>query len=236
VQKENWRGKGTAICMRTIRRFLRRLPRLDLKNSVVLLALVPTAYAVFTGLTMTPTWPMPAWIAIPGAASLLLVSVAVGNYISRVSEFNKSLKRYDNYVHPIPSWYGWTLLGLTTTAEVTLALLVNIIPGVRTYSVIAFPMLGLAGVFVYSLRMALTEAVELREDGRKEAEKKKNERRKEKLNAPKAPKDAPVMLAPIPVILEWKKECPVCKEPFTDQHKYSSHIRWSHPKKEAENV
>ena len=208
--------------MKKLRRFLRHLPtlRFDLKSGIVLLALVPTAWAVLCGLTMTDTWPMPFWIAIPGALSLIIVSVSVSSYIAQASEYNKSLKRNDYDVHKIPAWYGWALLVLTTVAEITLALLVNVIPGVRTYSVIAFPMLGLSGVFVYSLRMALAEAIGLREDGRKEAKEARRVR-----------KVAPKIVVPVPQIAAWSKVCPTCGAQFTNPNAYSAHQRWQHPKK-----
>jgi hypothetical protein len=206
--------------MKKIRRFLRKLSAQDWKSNIILLALVPTAWAVYTGLTMTPTWPMPWIIAIPGALALLFVSVGVAGYISRVSEYNKSLKRYDALVHNIPVWYGWFLLVLTTTAEITLALLVNIIPGVRTYSVIAFPMLGLSGIFVYSLRSTLEDAIEERDKGRLERDIKRKDAKRASANTGTPTKSKP----------DPRRTCPQCGAVLANANAYSAHVRWKHPK------
>lgn len=151
-------------------------------NIISILAPIPTGWAVYAGLTEHSAWPMPPWIAIPGAVALVAVTISISSFIIESVQFNKSLKAKDKSegIQVMPISYGWILLCFAVAAEITLTLLIVIFPGLRTYAVIAFPLLSLAGMFTFVLRNNLAERIaergKMREERRKStAEKPQSE-------------------------------------------------------------
>lgn len=104
---------------------------------------------------------MPPWAAFCGALALVGVNIATSGYIVDVIAFNKGLRRKDKIgddgIAKLNPGAGYALLGLALAAEITLALLIGVIPGLLVYSVLAFPLLAGAGVFVAILRLQLAE-------------------------------------------------------------------------------
>jgi len=155
---------------------------------VTLIAPIPTGWAVYAGLSVRDAWPMPGYIAIPGSVALVAVSISVSSYIIDVNSFNKSLRRADRTgeraISPINTMSGWMLLTLATLSEITLALLVSIVPGLRTYAVLAFPLLTGAGIFTFVLRVQLAEKVTERDKQRIDRKANKEMRVQPEKNAP----------------------------------------------------
>jgi hypothetical protein len=142
-------------------------------NLISILAPIPTGWAVYAGLTERSAWPMPAPIATLGAIALVAVTISISSFIVESVQYNQGLKSRDKTdgVQPISISYGWSLLGFAVLAEITLTLLIVIFPGLRTYAVIAFPLLSLAGMFCFVLRINLAgriaERGKLRDERRK---------------------------------------------------------------------
>jgi hypothetical protein len=201
-------------------------------NLVPLLAPIPTGWAVYAGLTLRSTWPMPWYVAIPGAVALVAVSISVSAYIIETAAYNKSLRRADTLgdqaVQPAGIIPGWILLGVATIAEIVLALLIGVIPGLRTYAVLAFPLLSLAGMFTFVLRTNLAERIGVRDRMRAERRTTKAIRSQsapdamlKRRSASHGPKS-------------WPDTCPHCGASMRSAQGWSSHSgRWCpvlHPK------
>ena len=197
-----------------------------------LLAPIPTGWAVYAGLTVKDAWPMPVYVALPGSVALIAVSISVSSYIIDVNTFNKSLRRADKTgeqaIQPVNALPGWVLLSMATAAEITLALLVSIIPGLRTYAVLAFPLLTGAGIFTLVLRVQLAEKTKDRDSLRIERRTAK-ENRPESERTPKGKKRTPAHHAK-----GWPDACPHCGVQIHSANAWSSHSgRWCpvlHPK------
>lgn len=176
---------------------------------------------------------MPLYIAAPGAVALVAVSISISSYIIDVNSFNKSLHRADKTgetaIHPVDALPGWVLLALATAAEITLALLVSIIPGLRTYAVLAFPLLTGAGIFTFVLRVQLAERTKERDHARVERRIAKENRSDADRN-PKSNKRSPAHS-----VKGWPDTCPHCAAQIRSANAWSSHSgRWCpvlHPKK-----
>ncbi len=203
-----------------------------LLNIAPLLAPIPTGWAVYSGLTVQNAWPMPPYISIPGAFALIAVSVSISSYIIDVNAFNRSLRRADKTgeqaIQTINVLPGWVLLALATASEITLALLVSIITGLRTYAVLAFPLLTAAGVFTLVLRVQLAERTRERDTMRVERRSAK-ENRSQSERTPKNKKRSPAHGSK-----GWPDTCPHCGAPIGSANAWSSHSgRWCpvlHPK------
>jgi hypothetical protein len=201
-------------------------------NLVTLIAPIPTGWAVYAGLSVREAWPMPLYIAVPGAVALVAVSISISSYIIDVNSFNKSLRRADKTgelaIQTVNALPGWGLLGLATAAEITLALLVSIIPGLRTYAVLAFPLLTGAGIFTFVLRVQLAERMKERDSLRIERRIAK-ENRPESERTPKGKKRSPTNS-----VKGWPDSCPHCGAQIRSANAWSSHSgRWCpvlHPK------
>jgi hypothetical protein len=142
-------------------------------NIISILAPIPTGWAVYAGLTERSAWPMPPSVAIAGAVALVAVTVSISSFIIESVQFNKSLKAKDRTdgIQTMPIAYGWILLVFAVIAEITLTLLIVIFPQLRTFAVIAFPLLSLAGMFTFVLRNNLAERIAERGKVREERRK-----------------------------------------------------------------
>jgi hypothetical protein len=136
------------------------------------LAAVPTGWAIYAGVTEQPAFPMWEPAAIIGAVAIITTSIAAGMLIMDILAYNQGMKnKTEREELSMPVWSAWAILAGCVLAEVTLSLLVVVIPGALSFGVLVFPLMSAAGVFAFTTRVSLQQRAADRE--RTRAEKKK---------------------------------------------------------------
>jgi hypothetical protein len=136
-------------------------------------AAVPTGWAIYAGVTGQPAFPMNPYAAGIGAVAVIATSIAAGLLIADIATYNQSMKnkteREELGMSTLPAWL--IFLGCVL-AEITLSLLIVVIPGALVFGVLVFPLMTAAGVFAFAVRFDLWGREVCRENGRAEIEAK----------------------------------------------------------------
>jgi hypothetical protein len=129
------------------------------------LAAVPTGWAIYAGVTGQPAFPMNPLAAGIGAVAIIATSIAAGLLVVDIVAYNQSMKNQtERNELSMSVRSAWFVLGLCTLAEITLSLLIVVIPGALTFGVLVFPLMTAAGVFAFAIRFDLQQ----REAGREQ--------------------------------------------------------------------
>jgi hypothetical protein len=149
------------------------------------LATVPAAWAIYAGVTEYPTFPMNRLCAILGAAGVISTSIAAGLLVTDIKAYNQTMKnKTERAEFEMSATPAWLIFGGCVLAEITLSLLIVVIPGALSFGVLVFPLMTAAGVFAFAVRYDLLKR-----------ESDLLQERKQKATAPKVarkPKQEPV--------------------------------------------
>lgn len=131
------------------------------------LAAVPTGWAIYAGMEKIPAFPMKPFAAIIGAIAIIATSILTGLLVVDIYAYNQTMNNEAERVKLAMSpRNAWLVLVLCVLAEVTLTLLIVIIPDALLFGVLAFPLMTFAGVFATALRYSLAQRESIREQGR----------------------------------------------------------------------
>lgn len=142
-------------------------------------AAIPTGWAIYAGVTKQPAFPMPFFAAGLGAVAVIATSIAAGMLITDIKAYNQGMKnkteREELGMSTIPAWL---IFGGCVLAEITLSLLIVVIPGALSFGVLVFPLITAAGVFAFSVRFDLQKREDERDEARLQAKKQKEQQQK----------------------------------------------------------
>lgn len=122
-----------------------------------LFAAVPTGWAIYAGLTNTPVFPMNPYAAAVGALAVITTSASAGLLLTDIKSHNQALRDDEQNEFNMTSKHAWFIIAGCALAEITLSLLIVVIPTALSFGVLVFPLLSLAGVFSLSVRYDLTK-------------------------------------------------------------------------------
>ena len=127
-------------------------------------AALPTAWAVFAGVTLVAVFPMPTWAAYSSGAAVVLVVVLSGLLHQDIRRYNEALKARgvkglakESGLQEIPEAWALWIAGGAIVAELALSLMLGLWPIARPAAVLVFPLLNLCGMFAVSVRYTLAE-------------------------------------------------------------------------------
>jgi hypothetical protein len=143
------------------------------------LAAVPTGWAIYAGVIKYPAFPMHTVCAILGATGIISTSFAAGLLVTDIKAFNQGLHNITEHKDfEMSTMSAWLIFGGCVLAEITLSLLIVVIPGVLAFSVLVFPLMTAAGVFAFAVRYDLmdreAELLKARADKKKSQSEEKN--------------------------------------------------------------
>jgi hypothetical protein len=122
------------------------------------LSAAPTAWAIYAGVRKLDVFPMWPPAAISGAIAIIATSIAAGLLVTDIKAYNQGMKnqteRKELGMSTGPAWF---VLGGCVLAEITLSLLIVVIPGALPFGVLVFPLMTLAGVFAFAVRFDLLQ-------------------------------------------------------------------------------
>lgn len=148
------------------------------------LAAAPTGWAIYAGVTQQPVFPIWNPAAIAGAIAIISTSIAAGLLIVDILAYNQSMKnKTEREELSMPVNRAWFILAGCVLAEITLSLLIVIIPGAISFGVLVFPLMTAAGVFSFAVRFDLQE----REQKRAELREKPKVKRQKLTEKPVEP-------------------------------------------------
>lgn len=143
------------------------------------LAAAPTGWAIYAGVTEQPAFPMWQPAAIVGAIAIITTSIQAGLLVTDIKAYNQGMKnkteREELGMAELPAWL---IFGGCVLAEITLSLLIVVIPGALAFGVLVFPLMTAAGVFAFAVRYDLEQREADRE--RERVAKKKTAQQNEK--------------------------------------------------------
>jgi hypothetical protein len=122
------------------------------------LAAVPTGWAIYAGVTEQAAFPMWEPAAMVGALAIITTSVAAGLLVVDIYAYNQSMKNKTERAElGMSALSAWLILGGCVVAEITLSLLIVVIPGALKFGVLVFPLMTAAGVFAFAVRFDLKQ-------------------------------------------------------------------------------
>jgi glucan phosphoethanolaminetransferase (alkaline phosphatase superfamily) len=146
------------------------------------LAAVPTGWAIYAGVTSQPAFPMNPIAAVLGAVAVIATSIAAGLLVTDIKTYNQGMKnkteRDELEVSTLPAWL---VFGGCVLAEISLSLLIVVIPSLLAWGVLVFPLMTAAGVFAFALRFDLQQREAELSQLRAAEERKKAEQKAKKL-------------------------------------------------------
>ena len=119
-------------------------------------AAVPTGWAIYAGVTQQSVFPVWMPAAICGAVAIVTIDIAAASLIVDILNFNQSLKnKTEHELFEMDVKQAWGVLIGAVVAEITLSLLIVVFESMLAWGVVVFPLMTLAGVFAYALRVDL---------------------------------------------------------------------------------
>jgi predicted transcriptional regulator len=128
-----------------------------------LVAPLPTAFAVGTSVIEHLDWPK--WVGVSAAIAVECLGLASVNTALMLREYNVTRRQYPSHYTeenkrkskmkvdpPAPFGLAVTLAGAYLTVAIALAVVLDVIPSLATYSPVIFPLLSLTGATILALR------------------------------------------------------------------------------------
>lgn len=121
-------------------------------------AAVPTGWAIYAGVIKYPAFPMNGICAILGAIGVISTSIAAGMLVTDIKAYNQGLKnKTEREELGMSTTPAWLIFGGCVLAEITLSLLIVVIPGALAFGVLVFPLMTAAGVFAFAVKYDLSD-------------------------------------------------------------------------------
>jgi hypothetical protein len=156
------------------------------------LAAVPTGWAIYAGVTEQAAFPMWEPAAMVGALAIITTSVAAGLLVVDIYAYNQSMKNKTERAElGMSALSAWLILGGCVVAEITLSLLIVVIPGALKFGVLVFPLMTAAGVFAFAVRFDLQQREGERAQLRASKPKVVRKPKKAEETLPQAPQETP---------------------------------------------
>lgn len=189
------------------------------------LAAAPTAWAIYAGVTEQPVFPMWEPAAIVGALAVISTSIAAGVLVTDIKAYNQGMKNNtERDEFGLSTQSAWLVFAGCVVAEVTLSLLIVVIPAALNYGVLVFPMMTAAGVFSLAVRFDLQR----READRERARISKKQAASQ--SKPKKAKAEPAPAEPEPAKPTFSCGFAGCQaKPFATQAALNAHKRAHKP-------
>jgi len=184
---------------------------------------VPIAWTVYDATTTLMGWPVP----VAGAAALFVEGIGFSsiNLAVRMRQFNSRLWKTEQTKFTAPTYFAVGAVALYALTALLLAVLLEVLPGLRVWSPVSFILMSITGGFLWSL---------YREQERRESEHSdaRATRQRRSARTSDAASDAQRRSATLKsrsakksATLAAKIYRCVCGEEYKDRYKYSGHTR-----------
>jgi hypothetical protein len=140
-----------------------------------MIAPIPTAYAIGTSVVENLAWPV--WVAILAGGAIELLGLATVNTALTLREYNANKRKSDPRA---PFGLAASLAGVYLVVAVALAVVLDVVEALATWTPAIFPLLSLCGVTVLAVRSDHRRRVSGIAEAKAEASRKRAERRNRK--------------------------------------------------------
>lgn len=172
--------------------------------------------------------------AILGAAGVISTSIAAGMLVTDIKAFNQGLKnKTEQADFSLSTLTAWLIFGGCVLAEITLSLLIVVIPGALAFGVLVFPLMTAAGVFAFAVRYDLEKRESELQETRKEKAKSAAttaQVRRTAIKPAASPSQSVAQVQAVPATAtRYPRKCEHCDAQIKAPQSVGAHMKKHHP-------